>query len=259
MTVPKGVNVPGIVTIGGILLLWQFFDATGVLSFSSVPSPVTIGGSLGDLVSSGAVFPPLLHTLWVVLIGAAIALAIGTALGFALGLSPVVNRWSLGSVDFLRTIPVVALLPVAILLWGPSTKSELIITAYAASWIMTINTAGAFRSVHPRMGDVASTFQLTSVDRIRKIWLPAVVPILLVGARLAVVSACLTAVIAETLVNPKGLGWEIIRAQQASNVNDLWAYALIAGWLGYLLNVVLVQGVRALSPGDRNSLSSIGA
>jgi sulfonate transport system permease protein len=251
--------IPSAVAVILLVGVWQAAFSLGFLTLESFPPPSDIANSLGELVTSGDLVEPLLQTLWVVMVASICALAIGTATGALLGLSRPAYNWGMASVDFMRTIPVVALLPVAVLLWGPTTQSELIISTYAAAWVMAVNTAGGFAEVHPRLGDVAQTFQLRRFESLRKVRLPAIVPSMLVGARLSVVVAAISATIAEALVNPKGLGWEIMRAQQALDPGKLWAYALVAGLFGYLLNLVLVLTVRALSPGIRVETSVSGA
>lgn len=251
-------SLPSVVAVTLLLGVWQAAFSLGFLKLESFPAPSDIASSFGDLVTSGDLLEPLLHTLWVVMMASIFALAIGTATGALLGLSRWAYNWGMASVDFMRTVPVVALLPVAVLLWGPTTNSELIISTYAASWVMAVNTAGGFAEAHPRLGDVCQTFQLTRFESLRKVRLPAILPSILVGARLSVVVAAISATIAEALVNPKGLGWEIMRAQQALDPGKLWAYALIAGLFGYLLNLALVVTVRALSPGSRANASVSG-
>lgn len=244
-------NLSGLAVVVAVVLVWQALGSADLLDAATAPSPVAVGGELWDLSGSGELTQALFHTIWVVLVGSGGALVLGVIFGSALGLSPIAYQWSMASVDFLRTIPVVALLPVAVVLWGPSIKAELIITIFAATWVMTVNTAGAFQMVHARLLDVGRTFRLSRAERLRKIWLPAIVPTLLVGGRLTVITAALTAIIAEALVNPAGLGWELIRAQQSLRPELLWAIALVAGAFGYLLNLALIQGVRLLSPGGR--------
>lgn len=251
--------MPGLVAALGILAVWQGAFAFGLVSLSSLPTPVQIVQSLIELVATGALFAPLIHTLWIMLVGAACALVVGTVIGAILGLSKPAYRWGMASVDFLRTIPVVALLPVAVMLWGPSTQSELIITIYAATWVMTVNTAGAFASVDPRLGDVAKVFRLKRLDSVFKVWLPAIASSLLVGARLSAVTAALAAIIAETLVNPQGLGWEIVRAQQALQPDRLWAFAFVAGCFGYFLNRLLIMAASFILPGHQANASARGA
>ena len=98
---------------------WQLLVSTGVLNYSYLPAPVEVGESLVALATSGELATDLAHTLAIVGLAAALALALGGALGFAIGSLPPVRTYLMASVDFLRTIPAVALLPVALLSFGP--------------------------------------------------------------------------------------------------------------------------------------------
>lgn len=241
-----------------IVAVWEVAFRSGVIRVSGIPRPAEIARALWELTASGEMTGPLLHTFTTVVLASACALALGLLLGTALGISPLVSRWAMASVDFLRSIPVVALVPVVVLFWGPSTKSEFVITTYAALWVMTVNTVGGFRTVHPRLNDISRMFELSRVRQVRSIWLPAVMPSVLVGARLVVVVATINAVIAESFVNPAGLGWELVRAQQGLRPADLWAYAVIAGLFGYVLNRILIVTVRLLYPSGRANPGLIG-
>lgn len=245
------VNLPGTLVVLGVIALWQVSVTAGANDFEFVPTPAEVATALVDLTRSGALPADALHTLWVVIVAATIGIVVGALLGSLLGLVAPAHDYAMASVDVLRAIPIIALMPVALLIWGPTPQTEIITATYDATWVMTITCAGAFRSLPPRLDDVVETFQISRVDALRKVWIPAIMPSVLVGARLAVVSAMIVAILAETLVNPQGLGWGIIRAQQGLQPADLWAYAFAAGCFGYALNAVLVWGVRKLSPGGR--------
>lgn len=253
------INWPGLAVVVGVMIAWQLLVDTGVIDFEFVPTPVETGQAIADLTADGTLPTDFLHTLWVVLLSTALAVFIGLVVGSALGLSRNVHRFGMASIDFLRTAPIVALIPLAVIIWGPEAITEIIIATFAATWAVVVNVAGAFRTLNPRLADVAATFQLSRRERLRKIWLPSITPAFLVGARLAAVTAMIVAILAETLANPAGLGWGLIRAQQALQSADLWAYAVVTGMFGYLLNVALVHGVRGLSPGGRDNPGLIGA
>jgi sulfonate transport system permease protein len=255
----RRVNWLGLATVVALIALWHIMVATGVVNFDFVPGPGPVARALGDLASSGVLFDDLRHTLWVVLVSSVLAITIGFTIGSLIGLIPLVRTFSMATVDFLRSIPFVALIPITILLWGPETHTEVIIATYGASWAMIVNTANAYRNVNQQLGDVAKVFQLTRPDTFRKIWVPSIVPQALVGARLSVVSAMVLTVLAETFVNPAGLGWGLMLSKQALQSERMWAYALVIGWIGYLLNVALVHGTRALVPGGRKNPSLVGA
>lgn len=250
--------LPAIGLIVGILVVWQIVMSIGWLQMESLSTPFGIGQELIRLTASGELLDPLFHTTWIVLVSSLLAIALGAIIGAALGLSNTTFQWSMASVDFLRTLPVVGLLPVAVMLWGPSNLSEIAVTVFASTWVMTVNTAGAFAEVHPRLGDVIQTMRLSRIDALRKVWFPATTAGMLVGARLAITTAVLTAIIAETFVNPQGLGWEIVRSQWGLQPERLWSFAIAAGLFGYLINIALVWAVRTLTPGGRSNPALVG-
>jgi ABC-type nitrate/sulfonate/bicarbonate transport system permease component len=178
------------------------------------------------------------------LIASGIALVAGVILGAAIGLLKPVRTYTQGTVDVLRTIPTVALMPVALLVWGTGAKSEIIVAAFAAMWPITLNTAAGVSRVHPLKRDVARTFRLSRTETLRKIVFPVAMPAILVGARLSVVTALVVSIVAEMLINPEGIGYGLVFSQQALQPDDMWAYAVVAGIMGYLLNVLLVTIVR---------------
>jgi ABC-type nitrate/sulfonate/bicarbonate transport system permease component len=233
--------------------IWEALVRAQILRYASLPAPSGVLSGFGDLVASGALLGDLLHTLGVAVLASALAIAIGVTLGAAIGLVPLFAALTNASVDVLRTIPTLALIPVALLIFGPEFRTELIVAVYAATWPVLINTAGGVRAVHPRLYDVARTFQLSGPERLRKIVLPAAMPAILVGGRLAVVSALVVAVVAEMLVNPEGIGWGLIRTQQALRPERTWAYAIASGALGFAVNACLVFAVRRALPGGQDN------
>jgi ABC-type nitrate/sulfonate/bicarbonate transport system permease component len=228
------------------------------VTYDYLPAPDAIAGALADLARSGTLTSDIGHTVGVTLVASVIAIALGTALGMAVGLIAAIRTYFLASFDALRTVPTVALMPVALLIWGSAAKTEIIVAVYAATWPILINTIGGVQSVHPRMRDVARSFRLSRAETLRKIVVPAAMPAILVGARLSVVVALVVAMVAEMMVSSEGLGWGLVQSQQALQPATMWAYAVVCGVLGYLLNVVLVQAVRLALPGGGAWLRSTG-
>lgn len=243
------INYPGIVVVIAVVLLWQVSTAT-FLTFEFLPSPAGIVEAFGVLVANGALLDAIWHTLWVTLLAAGIAIGIGVVLGASIALIPVVRTYTLGSVDVLRSLPVVALMPVAQLIWGPNSGTELIVAVFSALWPITINTMGGVSQIHPRLVEVARVFKLSPAETFRKILLPAALPSILVGARLAVVHALVVAIVAEMLINPNfGIGGKIYRTQVALQPEQLWVWVIISGIIGYLLNEAMIRGTKRVLPG----------
>ena len=212
--------------------------------------PRDVLAALGELARSGELARDVAHTLGVAALSAGIAMILGAALGFAIGFIPMVRRYGMASVDFLRTIPAVALVPVAVLTFGPIPSTEVILATYAALWPIVLHTAAGVAAVHPRQYDVARMLRFGPLTTLRKIVIPAVVPAWLVGARMAAIIAVLVAVVAEMIMYPRGLGGGLIESLHALAPARMWAYALVCGIVGALLNAGLRHGVRLALPGN---------
>jgi sulfonate transport system permease protein len=185
---------------------WQALKSVGVLDYEYLPAPSEVVAAVVDLGRTGELVDDVAHTLGVVAVAAATSMTVGAALGLAIGLLPTVRRYSMASVDFLRTIPAVALVPVAVLSLGPVRAAEIALATYAALWPIVLHTAGGVAAVHPRQYDVARVLRLGRLTTVRKIVIPAAVPAWLVGARMAVTIALLVAIVAEMITSSRGLG-----------------------------------------------------
>ncbi|MDT2004432.1 ABC transporter permease subunit [Rhodococcus opacus] len=237
-------RVMGLIVPLTAIAVWQLLVSADVLDYEYLPAPRDVADALADLVQTGELVDDLAHTLGVALAAAVITLTVGGALGLVIGLVPTLRKYLMASVDVLRTIPAVALVPVAVLTFGPAVTTELILAVYAALWPVLLHTAAGVAAVHPRQYDVARTLHLSRATTVRKIVIPAVVPAWLVGARLAAVVALLVAIAAEMISSPQGLGGGLIESLNALAPARMWAYALVAGTAGYLLNTALRAVVR---------------
>ena len=238
------VNPLGWLVVAVAIGVWQLAITEKIVDFNYMPPPSEIAAAFSDLLSSGEMGRAVWHTLQATLISAALGIGLGVGLGMAVGLVNVVRTYTMGTIDFLRTVPVVALMPVALLVWGASATSEIIVAAYAALWPTLINTAAAVRNVHPVKRDVGRTFRISRLDTLRKVVLPVATPAILVGARLSVVIALVVTIVAEMIINPHGIGYGLVFSQQSLHPDEMWAYAIVSGILGYVLNALLIQIVR---------------
>jgi ABC-type nitrate/sulfonate/bicarbonate transport system permease component len=241
-------NYLGLITSVVLIGLWEASVRGGILTYTYLPAPSEIWTGLKQINASGDLWPNLTHTVWVTLLSWAGAVVIGLTLGLLLGLSNRVWRYSMASVEVLRAIPAIALVPVAVLLLGFSARMELLITIYVAQWPILINTMDGVRGVRPGLIDTASTLRIRRFDRIRKIILPAALPFIVVGARLSLTLALVLAIVAEMVGNPTGLGYQLVFQQQALQPGKMFAYVLIIGILGVLLNMI-VNSLTRLLPG----------
>lgn len=243
-------NWEGLLTIVVLIALWQLFVGREWIPFNYISTPSEIAAALRDLFREGVLMERVWHTTSVAARAATIGTAIGVCAGVVIGRVRTVRTYSTASIDFLRSIPVLALFPAAVLLWGPSGTSEVAVASYSATWPMLLNTAGGVRSVNPQLIDVARMLHLNRRERMLKVIVPAALPPILVGLRLAVVSALIVAIVAEMIINPHGVGWGLVEAANSLRPPRMWAYAVVAGALGYLANVLVLRVVSLLPAGQ---------
>jgi sulfonate transport system permease protein len=117
-----------------------------------------------------------------------------------------------------------------------------------------MGTLGGVQGVDRRLLDVARTLRLGKWRTTAKIVVPAAVPSVAVGLRLALALSVALAVVAEMLGNPAGLGFGMVFSQRAFHADEVFAYLLVIGALGWALNALFVGAVRRLAPGFRGSV-----
>jgi ABC-type nitrate/sulfonate/bicarbonate transport system permease component len=245
-----GFNWLGAATIIGILALWQILVSTKIIDYSALPGPIQIWSGFRYLAGSeGGLWAALGHTMKCVVIAWAIAVAIGTIVGIAVALNGTVASWAGSTIDLFRSLPVIALIPIAILIWGTGSKTEILLGAYAGMWVMLMNTFGGARSIPPALGDVARSLRLSRAATVRKIILPSTGAAMLVGARLALATTLVICVVSEMLGLQSGIGNQLGLEMDGGQAGRGWAYVVLVGVLGILLNFVLVRMVRLLFPG----------
>jgi sulfonate transport system permease protein len=239
--------------IGGILvflLAWEMLIVTGLARYQYLPAPSAIMAALLRLLRGAEVYAEIAHTVTAALLGWLIAVVIGIAAGTALGLSPRLARYSLASIEVLRPLPAVALVPVALLLFGFSIETELFVIVIPSIWPILINTMGGLAAVPQRLHDVALAFRLSPFDAVTRVLVPAAAPAVLVGCRLSMTIALVLAIVAEMIGNPHGVGYAVVREAQALQPDLMFAYVCITGLLGILLNAALVTLSRLILPGE---------
>ena len=150
------------------------------------------------------------------------------------------------TIEAIRPIPSIALLPIALIALGFGYRMEIAIVAFACVWPILILSRAAVREVEPRLMEVSRALRLSPADRVRKIIIPAALPRIFVAFRLAAGIALIVAVTVEIAINPIGLGAAIMTAQQALRPDLMLAYLVWIGLIGYGLNAGLMLAQRRL-------------
>jgi ABC-type nitrate/sulfonate/bicarbonate transport system permease component len=176
--------------------------------------------------------------------GLAIAAAFAVPLGIAIGASALVYRAVRVVVEFLRPIPSVALIPLAVLVWGTGFESKLFLVVFASFWPLFIQTLYGMRDVDPVTIDTARSYGLGRVSRMVWVTLPGALPYVATGLRISSSVALILAVTAELVIGAPGLGAAITLANAHGNVRLMYALIVATGVLGWLLNTLFAQAER---------------
>ena len=202
------------------------------------PSDVAL--ALWEALRDGSVLTASLQTLGAALGGLALGGGIGLLAGLWFGLSSRAERWSLLSVELLRPVPSVALIPIAMLVYGFGFRMEIAVVAFTCFWPMMLLTQAALQQVEPRLFEVARVLGLGTAERVSKIVLPAAAPRVFVAFRLGVGISLVVAVTVEIAANPQGLGFGLMSAQQNLRPDLMFALLLWVGGLGWALSAGLL-------------------
>ncbi|MDO5699094.1 MAG: ABC transporter permease subunit [Dermatophilus congolensis] len=225
-----------------MLVLWHLLTLSGLPGTESLPSPIEVLASLVQLMGSSTFWVAIATTMRSWAIGLALCCLIGIPAGLLLGASKpatVSTRWIL---DFFRTIPTIALLPLILLLFGPTMRMELTMIVLSAVWPMLIQSMYAVKQIEPLHKWVMRVFRIGFADRLRYLWAPSVALFVSTGMRLAATMSLLMAIAAEYIGGAPGIGQQLSYMEQALDRPGVFAYAITAGTIGFLINVLLQTG-----------------
>ncbi|MDH6229752.1 ABC-type nitrate/sulfonate/bicarbonate transport system permease component [Mesorhizobium soli] len=221
------------------------FAMHGVQSYA-LAAPSAAASAFAELAADGTLWRATFETLGSALAGVVLGGGLGLVLGLWLGLSRTVADAASLSVELLRPIPSVAMIPIALLAFGFGWRLEIAIIAFACLWPMLVLTKSAVAQVEPRLFEVAQVLRLTPMSSVLKLIIPAALPRIFVAFRLCVGVALVVAVTVEIAANPQGLGYSMILAQQTLHPENLFAMLAWTGLLGWSIGAGLLSLQRRL-------------
>jgi ABC-type nitrate/sulfonate/bicarbonate transport system permease component len=254
--IPDGSNVAiserrasALVGAGGVMvaaLTWEATTRLGVLDASAIPPLTTVLDALATELGGGAFWVAVLRTIESTVLGLLIGVAIALPLGVALGLSTPAFRSTRFVVEFLKPIPVVAILPLVLLIYGTTLQMKLVLIAFGTVWPLLIQVIYGVRAVDPVVSATARSFRMSRAIRLVHVVLPSASPLIATGLRVAAVSALILSIVTELVGGARGIGFEIARAQLAADYPRLYALVLVTGLLGLAMNAAMELPERRL-------------
>ena len=236
-------NVTGLLFALGLLLIAE--ACVRLLDLSdSVAAPGDAAGALVQGLADGTLSGEVGTTLATYVEGLALAVGLGVPLGIAIGSSRTVESASTFVVEFLRPIPAVALIPLAIFWFGLGAPMLRFLVAYAAVWPILVHTVHGVRGVDRLLYDVSATSGVTGAARIARVSVPAALPSIATGIRISAALALVVCVTAEYFVGTEGIGRYMQDHGAAYRLPELYAAAALTGLLGLAVDVALRSGER---------------
>lgn len=248
--------VAPLAAVAGALLLWELLTRTGILPQRYLPPMTETAAELFTLLGTSAFWMAVWNTLqgWGIGLGIAVSLAI--PIGILIGASRLLYRATRAIVEFLRPIPSVALIPLAVLIYGTGLQSKVFLVTFAAFWPLLIQTLYGVQDVDPVATDTARAYGLGRFEQLWRIKLPSAVPYIVTGFRISSAVALILAVTAELVIGAAGLGREINVARSGGALEIMYALIIATGVLGLLLNIVATTGEKRVlhwHPSQRES------
>lgn len=221
------------VPVGLLVLLEIFVDAR------FIPTPSVVATGAYEIVRSGVVWKHLALTLSRTLAGFAIAACVGVTFGLWLGYNRAARAYFMPTIEVFRAIPGVALLPLAVLWFGLGSSSQIPVIAFAATFPVLLNAMRGAEELPPILVRAGRVMELDSSRLFRRVLLPASLPYIFTGLRLAVVYALTSGVGAEIIAGTDGLGFLILDFQRTLMSASMFATMILVALLGLLLSFAL--------------------
>ena len=182
-----------------LVVTWQIASQTGWLSTRILPAPEKIVTTFWQLAASGELWQHLAISSWRALIGFSIGGSIGLLLGLITGTSRTGERLLDTSVQMLRNVPHLALIPLVILWFGIDESAKIFLVALGTLFPIYLNTYHGIRNIDRGLVEMARSYGLTGWSLFIQVILPGALPNIMVGVRFALGLMWLTLIVAETI------------------------------------------------------------
>jgi sulfonate transport system permease protein len=218
----------------GIVVAWQALSVVGLIPGRVLPAPSDVVAAGWKLLQSGE----LLRNVWVSFLRAIVGFAIGGGIGFAFGLANGLSRGSErvfdSTLQMVRNIPHLALIPLVILWFGIDEAAKLFLVALGVFFPIYINTQHGIRTVDQQLVEMGRTYGMSATTLFWRVILPGALPSIFVGLRYALGIMWLTLIVAETISASSGIGYMAMQAREFLLVDIVVLSILIYALLGKL-------------------------
>ena len=223
----------GLLPLAVLLGVWQI---VGSESSPYFPPPSTWVRGLRTLWENGTLRPAARQTLTTFALALVVATVLGSVLGILVGAFRKVDRALGPTLEFARAMPPSAMVPIAALLIGYDEKMKVAVVTFAAIWPVLLNARAGVRALDPVLLDTARSLHLSWFDTARKCIVPALMPAILLGVRVAAPVSLVITLLVEILTRVGGLGALIALSQRNYLAAQVFGLILVAGLFSFVVN-----------------------
>jgi sulfonate transport system permease protein len=217
-----------------IILIWQVACVAGLVPERVLPAPSDVARAGWKLLLSGELARNMWVSFWRAGVGFLIGGGIGFAFGLANGLSQLSGKLTDTTLQMVRNIPHLALIPLVILWFGIEETAKLFLVALGVFFPIYINTLHGIRTVDPQLIEMGRVYGMTERELFRRVIFPGALPSIFVGLRFALGIMWLTLIVAETIAASSGLGYMAMQAREFMQIDVVVLSILIYALLGKL-------------------------
>jgi ABC-type nitrate/sulfonate/bicarbonate transport system permease component len=235
--------VLGVIGILAFIAIWELASRLELVNPLYLPPFSEVAVTVVQVLIGDQYRVQFWTALGTTMLGWSVGLVISLVLGILAGLLIGSNRWirefTHSTIEFLRPIPSVGLIPIAVVIFGLRPTATIAIVVWACFWVILIHVVYGVTDVDPVAESTARSYGFGPLARARYVVWPTMLPYLMTGLRLSGTIALVVAVTIEIVVQAPGIGQMIAQYQSAGNARVVYALALLAGAIGLIINLAL--------------------
>lgn len=227
-------NIIPWVVPAALIVLWQLLAQVGIINSRILPAPTDVLQAAIRLTLSGEIFKHVGISTWRAVVGFLIGGSIGLFFGVLNGVSRPAELLSDSSIQMIRNIPHLAMIPLVILWFGIGDEARIFLVALGVLFPIYVNTFYGIRAIDPGLIEMGRVYGLSRRQLFSQVILPGALPSILVGLRYALGNMWLTLIVAETIAASSGIGYMAMNAREFMQTDVVVVAILLYALLGKL-------------------------
>lgn len=221
-----------------ILLLWQVLGLSGWLSQRILPTPWEVLTALYGVIKDGTIFEYVAVSTKRAFLGFLIGGSIAFVIGLLNGIFPIAERYMDSTVQMVRTIPHLAMIPLVIMWFGIGETSKLFLVSLGVAFPIYLNTFHGIRSVDPGLIEMGKVYGLRGFSLFAKVILPGALANILLGIRFSLGIMWLSLIVAETIAADSGIGYMATHAREFMQMDVVVLCVILYALLGKMSDLI---------------------